>query len=147
MPPTPLTQKLGSVSCLLPDRNPHYAQQRAVSPYLVTHFVVFFANLFGDKFSMIVTHTASKNSAITSCFVIPLQGQTLLSFAPARSGLLCRCKDLTCRTEGIALEIQRDSCAVSPARIEVMESSGRILHSRILRSKSCFHRDDEPSLP
>jgi len=53
---TPIFQKLGPVSCLLLNGNPDDAEQRMVDPYLVAHFVVFFANLFGDEFAAVLSH-------------------------------------------------------------------------------------------
>lgn len=51
MAPTPSFQKGGPVTCPLLNGNPNYAKQRAVDPHLVSRFVAFFANLFGDEFA------------------------------------------------------------------------------------------------
>src|SRR5215469_17926462 len=56
MPSTPVLQNFATVSFPLLSGNPNYTQQRAVSPYLVAHLPIFFANFFGDEFATVLSH-------------------------------------------------------------------------------------------
>src|SRR5215469_12986923 len=56
MPSTPVLQNFATVSFPLLSGNPNYTQQRAVSPYLVAHLPIFFANFFGDEFAAVLSH-------------------------------------------------------------------------------------------
>ena len=53
MSSTPIFQKPGPVSCPLLSRNPNYAKQFLVDPYLIADLVGLFANLSGDEFAVL----------------------------------------------------------------------------------------------
>ena len=56
MPSTPVLQNFATVSFPLLSGNPNYTQQHAVSPYLLAHLPIFFANFFGDEFAAVLSH-------------------------------------------------------------------------------------------